>query len=71
MVPSLKTAIEYQGIQHYLPVGFFGGEEALSTRQELDDMKRKLCEETNVRLIEWPYSMDPTAENVDTALGKG
>lgn len=70
-IPSLKTAIEYQGIQHYLPVGFFGGEEALSTRQELDDMKRKLCEENNVRLIEWPYSMDPTAENVDTVLGKG
>ncbi|MBR3052576.1 MAG: hypothetical protein IKG59_00415, partial [Firmicutes bacterium] len=35
-IPSLKTAIEYQGIQHYMPVGFFGGEEALSLRQELD-----------------------------------
>ena len=43
----------------------------ISTGRELDDMKRKLCEENNVRLIEWPYSMDPTAENVDTALGKG
>ena len=70
-IPSLKTAIEYQGIQHYLPVGFFGGEEALSTRQELDDMKRKLCAENNVRLIEWPYSTDPTAENVAASLGTG
>ena len=69
-IPSLKTAIEYQGIQHYLPVNFFGGEEALSARQELDDIKRKLCAENNVRLIEWPYNMDPTAENVNAAVGE-
>ncbi len=63
-IPSLRTAIEYQGIQHYLPVGFFGGEEALTQRQELDFQKRKLCEENQVRLIEWPYSLEPTGENV-------
>ena len=32
-VPSLRTAIEYQGVQHYIPVEFFGGEEALAQRQ--------------------------------------
>ena len=44
--PPLRKEIEYQGIQHYHPVEFFGGEEALSLRQELDQQKRK-----HVRLL--------------------
>lgn len=67
-IPSLRTAIEYQGIQHYHPVEFFGGEEALSLRQELDQQKRKLCDENQVRLIEWPYGLDPTDRNIREAL---
>lgn len=67
-IPSLQTAIEYQGIQHYRPVDFFGGEEALLQRQELDRQKRTLCEENNVRLIEWPYSREPTDRNIREAL---
>lgn len=63
-IPSLKTAIEYQGIQHYMPVGFFGGEEALALRQELDRRKMELCRENAVRLIEWPYDMEPTDKNL-------
>lgn len=68
-IPSLKTAIEYQGIQHYLPVGFFGGEEALTRRRELDLVKKQLCEHNNVRLIEWPYETEPTAGNIRKLLG--
>ena len=68
-VPSLRTAIEYQGVQHYIPVEFFGGEEALAQRQELDQTKRQLCEENRVRLIEWPYSLDPTDRNVREMIG--
>ena len=67
-IPSLQTAIEYQGIQHYRPVDFFGGEEALLQRQALDRQKRTLCEENNVRLIEWPYSLEPTDRNIREAL---
>ena len=68
-VPSLRTAIEYQGVQHYIPVEFFGGEEALAQRQELDQTKRQLCEENRVRLVEWPYSLDPTDRNVREMIG--
>ena len=67
-IPSLKTAIEYQGIQHYHPVEFFGGEEALQQRQELDETKRKLCVENDVRLIIWPYQTEPTDKNIRMAL---
>ena len=67
-IPSLKTAIEYQGIQHYLPIEFFGGEEALQQRQELDQRKDQLCRENDVRLILWPYSIEPTAQHVKNKL---
>ncbi len=63
-VPSIRTAIEYQGIQHYHPVDFFGGEEALLQRKELDEQKRALCKENGVRLIEWGYDVQPTDANV-------
>ena len=67
-IPSLRTAIEYQGVQHYLPVAFFGGDEALTQRQSLDRQKRDLCEANDVRLIEWPYSIDPTDGNIQKML---
>ena len=67
-IPSLSTAIEYHGVQHYLPVEFFGGEEALSQRRDLDRVKKELCEANSVRLIEWPYSLDPTEKNVRKML---
>ena len=67
-IPSLRTAIEYQGIQHYHPVEFFGGEEALLQRQELDRQKKILCGDNHVRLIEWPYSLEPTDRNIREAL---
>ena len=70
-IPSLRTAIEYQGIQHYLPVDFFGGEEALSQRRDLDRVKKELCTANSVQLIEWPYSVDPTEKNVRKMLCEG
>lgn len=67
-IPSLCTAIEYQGIQHYMPVEFFGGMEALDKRRELDQIKKKLCEENAVRLIEWPYSLEPSEKIIREVL---
>ena len=67
-IPSLKTAIEYQGIQHYRSVDFFGGEEALAARRELDQQKKQRCMENGVRLIEWPYTLDPVEGNVRAIL---
>ncbi len=54
-VPSKKLAFEYQGQQHYEPIGIWGGEEGLKKRQKLDEQKRHLCKENNVKLIEWRY----------------
>ncbi|MBQ9910045.1 MAG: hypothetical protein IJM50_00820 [Lachnospiraceae bacterium] len=67
-IPSVQTAIEYQGVQHYAPVSFFGGEEALERRKALDEKKKQQCSRQGVRLIEWPYDLDPTAANLNRIL---
>ena len=54
-IPQLNLGIEYQGVQHYEPVDFFGGIEGLNRRQELDEKKRTLCRENGVALLEWRY----------------
>jgi len=67
-IPSIRTGIEYQGVQHFIPVDFFGGEEALALRRELDQQKKELCEANGVRLIEWPYTIEPSEKNIQGVL---
>jgi len=50
-VPDLGLAIEYMGDQHYHPIEFFGGKEALKKRKELDKRKAQLCRENGVKLV--------------------
>lgn len=54
-IPSLKIGLEYQGIQHYEPVEFFGGEEGFKKGQQLDIKKAVLCKQNGVGLIYWKY----------------
>lgn len=50
-LPQYNVAVECQGKQHYKPVEFFGGEEAFKEQVKRDKLKRKLCEEHNIKLI--------------------
>lgn len=63
-IPSLNIGIEYQGIQHYKSIDYFGGEEALIHRKELDRRKKNLCEANNLKLIMWPYEEKITFKNL-------
>jgi arginine repressor len=54
-IPSINVAFEYQGVQHYIAIEHFGGEESFNKRNELDKKKRALCQENNIKLIEWNY----------------
>jgi hypothetical protein len=69
-VPSIKTAFEYQGIQHYKSVDFFGGEEGLKKRIELDNKKREKSIANGVKLIEWLHSEPMTTALLDKKLQK-
>lgn len=54
-VPSINTAFEYQGIQHFQNVEFFGGVEGLEKRILLDKTKKEKSKINRVNLIEWIY----------------
>jgi hypothetical protein len=52
-IPSKSIAFEYQGIQHYEDVYYFGS--SLRMYEERDAEKKKACEEAKISLIEVPY----------------
>lgn len=67
-IPELNVGIEYQGIQHYTEVEFFGGKKAFEHRVALDEKKREICRRLKVRLIEWNYNIDITNKNLKDLL---
>ena len=54
-IPSIKTAIEYQGGQHYFSVKRFGGEEKLLKQKHNDAIKEEYCKNNGISLITIPY----------------
>lgn len=59
-IPSLETYIEYNGVQHYKPVKFFGGEDQLRVQQYNDSLKRDFCEKEGKNLLVIRYDEDIT-----------
>lgn len=52
---ELKYLVEFDGMQHYEPVDFFGGEEGFKERKRNDKIKNKYCKKNNIPLIRIPY----------------
>ena len=50
--------IEYQGIQHYKAIDFFGGKEQLKKQKEHDLRKRQFAAKSGYQLIEISYKYD-------------
>lgn len=71
-IPELNAAIEYNGSQHYVAVGLFGGEEGLIQTQLRDEEKRRKCNENNCKLLEVDenYSIDEVFNWIDRLIGK-
>lgn len=69
-IPKLNIGIEYQGIQHYSAVDFFGGKLALEHRIFLDNKKREICKRNNITLIEWNYNIDINMKNIQEIISK-
>ena len=67
-IPSLEVGLEYQGIQHFEPVDFFGGEEGFQTTQERDKRKAELCQQNGVTLIYWRYDEPISVSRLKTKL---
>lgn len=55
-IPSLKIAFEYQGQQHFYPIGIWGGVGGLQDQQYRDKIKAKLCASNGIDLIPITYT---------------
>ena len=51
-LPDYNLCIECQGLQHYIPVKRWGGEEHLKYVQHHDQIKRDFCKTKNIQLLE-------------------
>lgn len=50
-LPDYPCCIEYQGVQHFFPVDFFGGESSFRDTQKRDEIKRRYCEDRGILLL--------------------
>ena len=57
-IPDQNILIEYQGLQHYQPIDYFGGEEHFKTQQKHDKMKSDYAKDHHYNLITVPYTED-------------
>lgn len=67
---KLMALVEYQGMQHYEPIEFFGGKESFEYQQKNDNIKRNYCNINNIPLIEIPYTVENIEEYLDKQLLK-
>ena len=67
-LPELKLAIEHQGEQHYRPIAVFGGEEAHRRVVERDELKRRLCDENGVDVVDFRFDAPITKASVKNRL---
>lgn len=57
-LPDHNICIEYDGIQHYEPSDFYGGERGFEQTKQRDKIKTQYCEDNNIRLIRIKYDED-------------
>lgn len=55
-IPCLNIAIEYDGVQHFMPVKQFGGVIGLQHTQERDKLKEQKCQAHNCTLFRVKYN---------------
>jgi len=61
---ELQIAVEFNGQQHYKYVPYFHkNNEAFLNQKYRDDMKRRMCKDENIILIEVPYTVK--VENIE------
>lgn len=57
-IEDLNLVIEFDGIQHFKPVNYFGGLESFEKIKLNDHIKDKWCHENSIKIIRIPYDVD-------------
>lgn len=55
-LPDLNVCIEFDGVQHFKPVEYWGGEETFLKIRKRDEGKNKYCLNNNIKLYRIPYN---------------
>lgn len=55
-LPDYNTCIEYNGLQHYKIVTYFGGNDGFKQRQINDKLKMEYCNNNNIPLLIIKYN---------------
>ncbi len=55
-LPKLNTLLEYDGVQHFEPVKYFGGEERFVKNKYRDEIKNQFAFKNGIRLIRIAYT---------------
>lgn len=61
---DLNTMIEFDGIQHFEEVEYFGGYEKLLETRFNDEIKNQYCKNNDIKLIRIPYYNYDKIENI-------
>lgn len=69
-IPEERIGFEYQGIQHFIAVKHWGGQEQLKKQQEHDARKKALCQELGVTLICINYDEPLTNSFVESKIAR-
>lgn len=54
-LPEYNMCIEYDGIQHFEPIDFFGGHESFELTKKHDKIKNDYCKNNGIKLLRIPY----------------
>ena len=57
-LPIENICIEFNGLQHYKPIEYFGGEKEFEKRKINDKIKQDYCVENSIELITIKYNDD-------------
>lgn len=55
-LPAYNTCVEYDGIQHFEVINYFGGKVGFEDRQQRDMIKTDYCKLNKIQLIRIPYT---------------
>lgn len=63
-LPTNNILIEYDGIQHYTPSEYFGGNKSFDNLKTNDEIKNKFTKENNIPLLRIPYTEFNNIEDI-------
>lgn len=67
-IPSYNICLEYDGIQHFKPIDYFGGEEEFEKTKIRDNIKNLFCKVNNIKLLRFNYIQ--TVNDIEIILKK-